>query len=416
MEWYWDSASSKCWQACHILRRSLLFINIHSFTTLISNIYITTCNSQKPMDLYLSLLLAALCFCVGFILGLICDCSRESRPQNANVLHNVQPVRPNLARDVAQPRNISDMLYPYRVEDQINQINVRPCQACKNDRSWFFPQDLPLCHNLKRDFCSRNPCHYRHYEDRRQGPRPNLFQFVDILESTRHELLIAVFAVTSIPLTKILRQINKKIACLRVITEAKNLTADSSKIRDLVYDGIRVRVNRNKCMHHKFAVLDKKVFIRGSFNWSHYAANVQYELLEMTEQSDKVEASLQAFETMWRDPGFVDVTMGDFPERSWGLTQTSPAIYSRKLSYSSTFAPPCTCSARSFAGVQVVACGAVVMFDDRVGRPSQQTSFDYQDRSVLLWSLTNPYLRSMPATGNLSNKFNEDFCGRSVCH
>lgn len=201
------------------------------------------------------------------------------------------------------------------------------CEGCRKSQLWIFPQNLPLCHMLKKEFCLESDrdrdrdrarkCPFLHYEDCRQENRSYIFRLVEVLEGAKNEILICVFAITSTPLSKILRQLKRRIARIRIITDADALTDVKCKVPDLVRDGIQVKKNkigekgRSKFMHHKFAIIDQRVFIHGSFNWSHKAANVQYELLDKTEQLDQVREMRNVFNVMWGSPDFVDVNIAD---------------------------------------------------------------------------------------------------------
>ena len=53
-------------------------------------------------------------------------------------------------------------------------------------------------------------------------------------------------------------------------------------------------------MHHKFAILDKKILISGSFNWTMTAANGNHENLIVTNDADLLEAFSGEFEKLWK--------------------------------------------------------------------------------------------------------------------
>lgn len=54
-------------------------------------------------------------------------------------------------------------------------------------------------------------------------------------------------------------------------------------------------------MHHKFAVLDKKVLINGSFNWTRQGHNMNRENVMITSKAAFVKAFAQQFELLWAE-------------------------------------------------------------------------------------------------------------------
>lgn len=53
-------------------------------------------------------------------------------------------------------------------------------------------------------------------------------------------------------------------------------------------------------MHHKFAILDKKILISGSFNWTMTAAKGNHENLIVTNDPNLLEAFSEEFEKLWK--------------------------------------------------------------------------------------------------------------------
>ena len=67
-----------------------------------------------------------------------------------------------------------------------------------------------------------------------------------------------------------------------------------------LYLGIQVRHDGTTFfMHHKFAVIDKKTLINGSFNWTRAAITGNFENLLITDDTHVVQAYLRQFEKLW---------------------------------------------------------------------------------------------------------------------
>jgi phosphatidylserine/phosphatidylglycerophosphate/cardiolipin synthase-like enzyme len=52
-------------------------------------------------------------------------------------------------------------------------------------------------------------------------------------------------------------------------------------------------------MHHKFAVVDGKTFLTGSYNWTRGAARDNEENLVVTDDPRPVSSYSEAFERLW---------------------------------------------------------------------------------------------------------------------
>lgn len=66
--------------------------------------------------------------------------------------------------------------------------------------------------------------------------------------------------------------------------------------------GIQVRHDQESgYMHHKFAIIDKKVLITGSLNWTTQAIQNNRENVLIVEDKDCVNIFLAEFEKIWED-------------------------------------------------------------------------------------------------------------------
>ena len=66
--------------------------------------------------------------------------------------------------------------------------------------------------------------------------------------------------------------------------------------------GIPVRIdNSSFFMHHKFALIDSKQLINGSFNWTQKAITGNHENIIISNNEDIVLPYLSEFETLWKE-------------------------------------------------------------------------------------------------------------------
>jgi hypothetical protein len=54
-------------------------------------------------------------------------------------------------------------------------------------------------------------------------------------------------------------------------------------------------------MHHKFCIIDEKVCINGSFNWTWTAANLNYENFVVSRSKEIIEQFSVVFRELWED-------------------------------------------------------------------------------------------------------------------
>lgn len=77
--------------------------------------------------------------------------------------------------------------------------------------------------------------------------------------------------------------------------------------------GIEIRVNSSGLMHNKYAILDGRVLLNGSFNWTSTAATQNSENVVVTPSTALVSAFSSHFASLWSSytpfrPGMVPQT------------------------------------------------------------------------------------------------------------
>ena len=78
--------------------------------------------------------------------------------------------------------------------------------------------------------------------------------------------------------------------------------------------GIPVKVdydpNEQSHMHHKFCVIDNRILMTGSFNWTRHASAMNYENITITTNKELVKQYQIYFNNMWKkDKSIVDITV-----------------------------------------------------------------------------------------------------------
>nr|XP_010598552.1 LOW QUALITY PROTEIN: mitochondrial cardiolipin hydrolase [Loxodonta africana] len=89
---------------------------------------------------------------------------------------------------------------------------------------------------------------------------------------------------------------------VRVITDCDYMALNGSQIGLLRKAGIQVRHDQDLgYMHHKFAIVDKKVLITGSLNWTTQAIQNNRENVLIMEDEEYVKLFLEEFERIWEE-------------------------------------------------------------------------------------------------------------------
>ncbi|MFH2012073.1 MAG: phospholipase D-like domain-containing protein [Pseudomonadota bacterium] len=120
---------------------------------------------------------------------------------------------------------------------------------------------------------------------------------------------IAIFNFTNGRIARELVKVSKKGIDIKVIMDMESSLNHYSKGRFLEKKGISVKyrkgVNRNKVgdetglMHNKFVIIDRKVVITGSYNWTASAEKWNYENLLVIPSKKAAKLFEKEFNSLW---------------------------------------------------------------------------------------------------------------------
>lgn len=128
---------------------------------------------------------------------------------------------------------------------------------------------------------------------------------VECLRRTRETADICVFTITHDDIRDALVGCSKRGVSVRILTDDETVLEPGSDIAFLHGQGIPVRVDHSSPayskvhMHHKFAVLDGRTLINGSFNWTRAAATRHFENLVITSEENLTKAFVAEFQRIW---------------------------------------------------------------------------------------------------------------------
>jgi phosphatidylserine/phosphatidylglycerophosphate/cardiolipin synthase-like enzyme len=119
------------------------------------------------------------------------------------------------------------------------------------------------------------------------------------LQAARRSVDVCVFTITDDRLSDLLLALHARGVRLRVVTDDEKTQDPGSDVGRLAKHGIEVRTDRAPDhMHHKFAIVDGRELVNGSYNWTRSAVG-NWENLHATTSPAVVGAFQRQFEALW---------------------------------------------------------------------------------------------------------------------
>ncbi len=115
---------------------------------------------------------------------------------------------------------------------------------------------------------------------------------------------LAIYHLTSRPLAKALVMAAKRGVAVRVYADGENSREYYSKINFLKKNGVPVKIAGGEgIMHNKFCIIDDKLLITGSYNWTASADLRNDENVLLIRSEETVKAYRAQFEKFWQGTG-----------------------------------------------------------------------------------------------------------------
>eukprot|EP00200_Dunaliella_tertiolecta_P013512 CAMPEP_0202392972 /NCGR_PEP_ID=MMETSP1127-20130417/92607_1 /ASSEMBLY_ACC=CAM_ASM_000462 /TAXON_ID=3047 /ORGANISM="Dunaliella tertiolecta, Strain CCMP1320" /LENGTH=186 /DNA_ID=CAMNT_0048995523 /DNA_START=876 /DNA_END=1433 /DNA_ORIENTATION=- len=155
----------------------------------------------------------------------------------------------------------------------------------------FYPDEALPCRFM--DKCRRNNCTYAHHAT-------SLSRMLDFLNSAQRSLDICVFTITCNEIADVLLDAHKRGVHVRIISDDDQMASNGSDVARLSKAGIAVKIDNSKYhMHNKFAIIDKRLLMNGSFNWTRQAVIGNNENVVIQDTPQLVTAFGKYFESLW---------------------------------------------------------------------------------------------------------------------
>ena len=112
---------------------------------------------------------------------------------------------------------------------------------------------------------------------------------------------------------------------VRLYLDKEQVDYQYSQVRFLVQKGIKARISSNNyIMHHKFAIIDNRILLTGSYNWTFSANNRNDENLMIIDDPEIIEIFQNQFEKLWLDKFSLERTRQLYEIAKVDFLPTSP--------------------------------------------------------------------------------------------
>lgn len=120
------------------------------------------------------------------------------------------------------------------------------------------------------------------------------------LEKTKQSVDVCVFTISDNDISEALIRTYSRGVQVRILTDNDKQHDLGSDIAHLRRSGIAVKTDRSPHhMHHKFAILDSRILITGSFNWTRSASVYNHENLMVIDDERSAQSFQSEFESLW---------------------------------------------------------------------------------------------------------------------
>jgi mitochondrial cardiolipin hydrolase len=133
------------------------------------------------------------------------------------------------------------------------------------------------------------------------SPGPEIEQTIySLLQGAKSSIHLCIFTITDARLAEELIKCHKKGIKVKIITDDEKTKDHGSEIVVLEKAGIPVKTDHSRYhMHNKFGIIDGRVAMTGSFNWTYTASEHNQENLLTTTNYDIVRQYQAEFSRLW---------------------------------------------------------------------------------------------------------------------
>ena len=143
--------------------------------------------------------------------------------------------------------------------------------------------------------------------------------FLHKLSKARKYCYVCIYTISNNEISAMLWYLHNKGVDVRIISDNETTTHMGNDVYDLAECGVNIRIDDKKesRIHHKFAVIDDKYYINGSFNWTVQAVKQNFENMVVSYEKKLIFDFKEEFLRIWDivKHGTVEKGNSDLPWR-----------------------------------------------------------------------------------------------------
>lgn len=122
------------------------------------------------------------------------------------------------------------------------------------------------------------------------------------IDQAKKTIDVAMYYFTSKPLAEALIRAERRGVRVRVYLDESQKTAKCSKVKELETGGCEIKFEDGPgLMHNKFCIIDKRVVITGSYNWTSAAERKNDETVLIIFEEDVARTFVEKFKEYWNN-------------------------------------------------------------------------------------------------------------------
>jgi phosphatidylserine/phosphatidylglycerophosphate/cardiolipin synthase-like enzyme len=127
-------------------------------------------------------------------------------------------------------------------------------------------------------------------------------QLIAIINNAHKNIDIAIYSLTRENIVQAIVSANQRGVKVRVITDYQQALNKNSKDEYLIKNKVAIITDKHPgYMHNKFAVVDNKIVVTGSYNWTNNATNINDENMLVIYSESLSKIYTKRFEKIWKD-------------------------------------------------------------------------------------------------------------------
>lgn len=129
----------------------------------------------------------------------------------------------------------------------------------------------------------------------------NINEIINLIDSSLISIKLCLFLITNNLLSDALIRASSRGVLIELIVEDSQIDGMGCDVKKLMENGIQVKTDYkdDALMHHKYCIIDNKILITGSFNWTVKAVNKNYENIIILRNNKAITEFNNNFDSLW---------------------------------------------------------------------------------------------------------------------